>query len=351
MQKRKSDKVGLSPGSIVHIGEQKVDRVKIAVIDYNSEKLEVKEIEKLEDAYALRDSDTVSWINIVGLHDTDLLKDVGTHFGIHSLTLEDIVNTEQRPKVEIYDDYIFIVLKMIFYNKDLEKIDIEQVSIILGKNYVITFQECEGDIFDPIRHRIKSVKGRIRQRAADYLTYALMDVVVDNYFLILEYMGETIENLEGSVLEDPDKSIPSKIQHLKKEVLLLQKTLWPLREAINTLNKQETELVADTTFPYLQDLYDHTIQAVDRLDTSREMVSGIMELYQSTISNKMNEVMKVLTIVASIFIPLTFIAGIYGMNFENLPELKWTFGYFMVWGLMLLIGITSIIFFKKRKWL
>jgi magnesium transporter len=351
MQKRKSDKVGLSPGSIVHIGEQKVDQVKISVIDYNTENLEGKVVNSIDETFGLRDTDTVSWINIIGLHDSEILNNIGNHFGIHSLTLEDIVNTETRPKVEIFDDYIFIVLKMIFYNQEREEVELEQLSILLGQHYVITFQEKEGDIFDPIRNRIKFSKGRLRQRGADYLTYAFVDVVVDNYYQILESLGETIENLEDQILKDPDNTIPLKIQNLKKDLILLRKTLWPLREAINNLNKQETELFAENTNPYLQDLYDHVIQVVDTLETFRESASSNMDLYQSTISNKMNEVMKVLTIVASIFIPLTFIAGIYGMNFENMPELKWTFGYFMVWGLMLLIGITSIIFFKKRKWL
>jgi magnesium transporter len=351
MQKRKSDKTGLPPGSIVHIGEKKVDQVKINIIDYDAEKLDTKTIDSIEEAYVLRNTDTISWINIIGLHDPDILKGIETHFGIHALTLEDIVNTETRPKVEIFDDYIFIVLKIVFYNKEQEMIEIEQLSIILGKNYIITFQEREDQIFDPIRHRIQSMKGRIRQRGTDYLTYALMDVVVDNYYLILENIGETIENLEEQVLNNPDKSIPLKIQNLKKDVMFLRKSLWPLREAINNLNKQETELVADTTYPYLHDLYDHTIQVVDTLEIYREMASGIMDLYLSNVNNKMNEVMKVLTIIASIFIPLTFITGIYGMNFENMPELKWSFGYLFALSIMAIVGVILVIFFKKRKWL
>jgi magnesium transporter len=351
MQKSISDKSGLSPGSIVHIGEQKVDRVKIYVIDYNSEKLEVKEFDSLEDTYALRDTDTVSWINIIGLHDPDILNSIGSHFGIHALTLEDIVNTETRPKVEVFEDYIFIVLKMVFYHEEEENVELEQLSIILGKNAVITFQEKDGDIFDPIRNRINITNGRLRKRGADYLTYALIDVVVDNYYFILENIGETLEALEDQVLENPDKSIPFKIQNLKKDILLLRKTLWPLREAINILNKQDTELLADTMHPFLQDLYDHAIQVVDTLETFREMAIGILDLYQSIISNRMNEVMKVLTIVASIFIPLTFIAGIYGMNFEYMPELKWPFGYFMILTIMIILGLSLVIFFRKRKWL
>jgi magnesium transporter len=216
---------------------------------------------------------------------------------------------------------------------------------------VITFQEREGDIFDPIRNRIKIPNGRLRKRRADYLTYALIDVVVDNYYFILENIGETLEALEDQVLENPDKSIPFKIQNLKKDILLLRKTLWPLREAINNLNKQDTELFADSMNPFLQDLYDHTIQVVDTLETFRETAIGILDLYQSIISNRMNEVMKVLTIVASIFIPLTFIAGIYGMNFENIPELKWPFGYYLIITFMIILGVSLVIFFRKRKWL
>lgn len=351
MQKRKSDKTGLSPGSIVHIGEQKVDQVKISLIDYNNEKHDIKILSSIEDAYSHRDTETVSWINIIGLHDPNILQDIGTHFDVHALTLEDIVNTEQRPKIEIFDEYIFIVLKMIFYSDKRETIETEQWSIILGNKFVITFQEKEGDLFDPIRTRIKIQKGRLRRRGADYLTYALIDIVVDNYYLIVENIGEILESIEEEVLENPDKTIPQKIQSFKKDLLWLRKTLWPLREAISNLNKQETELIVESTTPYLQDLYDHTIQVVDTLETFREMATGILELYQSTVSNKMNEVMKVLTIVASIFIPLTFIAGIYGMNFENMPELKWPFGYFMAWTLMILIGAMLVIVFRKRKWL
>lgn len=351
MQKRKSEKTGLPPGSIIHIGEKKIDRVKIDLIDYSADKLDIKPLVSIEEAYALCDTDTVSWINIIGLHDPNVLTGMGTHFGIHPLTLEDIVNTEQRPKLEIFDEYIFTVLKMVFYNKEKEEIELEQLSIILGKNYVITFQEQEGDIFDPIRHRIQTMKGRIRKRGADYLSYALMDVVIDNYYLILENMDETIDILEEKIIEDPDKSIQFKIQKLKKDLLLLGKTLWPLREVINHLNKQELELFEDTTNPYLQDLYDHAIQVVDILETFRETVSGMMDLYLSNISNRMNEVMKVLTIIASIFIPLTFVVGIYGMNFENMPELKWSFGYPLIWAIMVLIGVILVIFFKKRKWI
>lgn len=348
---RKSDKTGLSPGSIVHVGEKKVDYVKINVIDYDPESLETKIVKTIEETYQLRDTDSVSWIDIIGLHDAEILDNIGSHFGIHVLTLEDIVNTETRPKIEIFDDYIFIVLKMIFYNEELETTEMEQLSILLGHHFVITFQEREGDILNPIRTRLQSVKGRLRKRGADYLTYALLDIVVDNYYIILEKLTEKLEGLEERVLLNPDETIPINIQSLKKEILLLRKTLWPLREAIHNLNNQETDLFDETTHPYLQDLYDHTIQVVDTLESFRENASGIMDLYQSTIGNKMNEIMKVLTIVASIFIPLTFVAGIYGMNFENMPELKWSYGYFMAWAIMFIIGVSLIILFKKRKWL
>jgi magnesium transporter len=351
MLARKSDKMGMSPGSIVHIGEQKVDHVTINIIDYTTDNLNLKTVSSLEETYVLRDTDTVSWINVIGLHDPNILNNIGDHFGIHALTLEDIVNTETRPKVEMFDDYIFIVLKMLFYNEEGEKVECEQLSILLGSNYVITFQEREGDIFDPIRSRIQIAKGRLRKRGADYLTYALIDIIVDNYYLILEKIGENLESLEEKVLENPDNTIPTQIQALKKDIQLLRKTLWPLREAIHNLNKQETDLMSDATNPYIQDLYDHIIQVVDTIELFRETATGIMDLFQSAVSNKMNEVMKVLTIVASIFIPLTFIAGIYGMNFENMPELKWSFGYFIVWILMFVIGGTLILLFKKRKWL
>jgi magnesium transporter len=348
--KRLSKKIGLPPGSLVHIGEKKVEKVKISVIDYEQEYYDDKEIESLDDIVPFRDSSSVSWININGLHDVDKIKIIGTLFDIHPLVIEDILNTDQRPKIEMFDDYIFIVIKMIYYGVSKEQIFIEHVSCILGKNYVLTFQEQEGDIFNIIRDRIKNGKGRMRKSGTDYLTYALMDVVIDNYFLVLENLNDKIESLEDKLVLDPDRTFIQDIQYLKREMIFLRKSIWPLRELISNLIREENPLIDRSTEPYLRDLYDHTIQVIDTVESFRDVLGGMLDIYLSSISNKMNEVMKVLTVIATIFIPLTFLAGIYGMNFEFMPELKCKWAYPAFWGVILLTFSGLFIYFKKKKW-
>ena len=293
----------------------------------------------------------VTWLDIDGVHQTDLLEIVGTYANLHPLVIEDIHNTYQRPKVEDYDDYLYIVLKMISWNDETKEVQAEQVSLILGNSYVISFKEDPGDIFDPVRQRLREGKGRIRKMGADYLAYILLDQVVDNYFLVLENLGEQIEDLEEELVTNPDASTLHTIHHLKRELIFLRKSVWPLREAISSLERGESSLFQPETLVYLRDVYDHTIQVIDTIETFRDMVSGMLDIYLSSISNRMNEVMKVLTIIATIFIPLTFIAGIYGMNFVNMPELQWPWGYFMVWGVMIAIVIGMISYFKRKGWL
>lgn len=293
----------------------------------------------------------VTWLDIDGVHQTEILEAVGAHANLHPLVIEDIHNTYQRPKVEDYEDYLYIVLKMISWDGDANEVRAEQVSLILGKNYVLSFKEDPGDIFDPIRQRLRESKGRIRKMGADYLAYSLLDQVVDHYFLILENLGEQIEDLEEELITNPDASTLQTIHHLKRELIFLRKSVWPLREAISSLERGESPLFQSDTLVYLRDVYDHAIQVIDTIETFRDMVSGMLDIYLSSVSNRMNEVMKVLTIIATIFIPLTFIAGIYGMNFVNMPELQWPWGYFMVWGVMIIIFIGMLIFFKRKKWL
>ncbi|MFP3908822.1 MAG: magnesium/cobalt transporter CorA [Archaeoglobaceae archaeon] len=347
--KRRSRKAGLPPGSLVHVGEKKAEEVTISIIDYDEKHFEEKLVENVDECYPFKDTSTVSWINIVGLHEVSIIDRIGKHFGLHPLILEDILNTEQRPKVEDFEDYIFVVTKML-YTRDGE-IDSEQISIILGPNYVLTFQEREGDVFDAVRKHIKESKGKIRRIGSDYLAYALIDAIVDNYFLVLEKMGETIEGLEEELLEEPTTQTLNTIHNLKRELIFLRKAVWPLREVINTVYKGESKLISDTTQIYLRDVYDHTIQVVDTIETFRDMVSGMLDVYLSSVSNRMNEVMKVLTIIATIFIPLTFIAGVYGMNFQYMPELEWMWAYPAVWAVMLAIGIAMFTYFLKKGWL
>jgi len=349
--KKRSEKVGLPPGTLVYVGEKKVEKVIITVFDYDSERYEEKELKSIEECFPYKDSPTVTWINMAGIHQVDLMEKIGNHFGIHPLVIEDILNTGQRPKMDDLEDYLFVVLKMLDYNKEDDEINAEQISIILGQNFVISFQEKEGDVFEPIRERIRKNKGRIRKMGADYLAYTLLDSVVDNYFTILEKIGERIEFLEEELVENPSTQTLQEIHRLKRELIFLRKSIWPLREVISELDRGESPLIKETTGIYLRDVYDHTIQVIDTVETFRDMISGILDVYLSSISNKMNEVMKVLTIIATIFIPLTFLAGIYGMNFRYMPELEWHRGYFAILFLMVIIGIGLVIYFRKKKWI
>jgi magnesium transporter len=349
--RKRSEKAGLPPGTLIHIGERKTEKVKIRILDYDEAQFEEKEAKNIEESFPFKDKPTVTWINIDGLHEVEIIEKLGSHFGLHPLLLEDILNTDQRPKMEDYGDYIFVVLKMIYPGEKKDEIEAEQVSLIFGSNFVISFQEHEGDVFNPIRDRIRNNKGRIRKAGADYLTYTLLDAIVDNYFLILENAGEKIEDTEQQLATNPSPETLQYVREMKNEMIFLRKSIWPLRELINGLERSESALIHESTGAYLRDVYDHTIQIIDTIESYRDMISGMVDLYLSSISNKMNEVMKVLTIFASIFIPLTFIAGIYGMNFEFMPELAWHWGYFALLGFMLLIGLSLVLYFRRKKWL
>lgn len=353
--KKRGKKIGLPPGTPVFVGEKKIEKAKITIIDYDEKQFQEKEAKTIEECFPFKDTPTVTWINIDGVHQVDIIENIGRHFELHPLILEDIMNTEQRPKMEDFERYIYIVLKMLYYDEKEHETKIEQVSLILGENYVISFQEMVGDIFDPIRERIRSEKGRIRKMGADYLVHALLDAIVDKYFIILEKLGGRIEELEDKLVNNPrPDTLPDtlhEIHRLKREMIFLRKSVWPLREVINILERGESSLIQKSTLIYLRDVYDHTIQVIDQVETFRDMVSGMHDTYLSVISNRMNEVMKVLTIIATIFIPLTFIAGIYGMNFKFMPELEWRWAYFVVWFVIVVIVVFMLIFFKRKKWL
>lgn len=351
MMKRKlTKKIGAPPGSLIYTGERRED-FEISIIDYDGTDYKEFKSDKIEDCFPFKDSQTVTWINIIGLHKTDVVESIGMHYGIHPLILEDILNVHQRPKIEYFDDYIFVVVKMLFYNENSLCIESEQVSIILGRNYVITFQERIGDVFDIVRERIRNNKGIIKKNKADYLLYSLIDVIVDNYFIILEKIGDKVEDLEDGIILSPSPETAKLIHRLKRDLIELRKSVWPLREILTALSKGESSLIHKKTIAYFRDVYDHTIQVIDTVETFRDMASGLLDIYLSSISNRMNEVMKVLTIIATIFIPLTFIAGIYGMNFKYMPELEREWGYPAILIVMLIIGIGMVLFFRKRKWL
>lgn len=342
---------GMPPGTLIHVGEKKTEKVRITVIDYDEKNIAEKELSTTDECLAFKDMATVTWINIDGLHDTSVIEKIGTQFELHPLVLEDILNTGQRPKFEDFDGYMFLVLKMFYRDETHDETIIEQVSVILGKHVVISFQERPGDVFDSVRERIRKNKGRIRKAGVDYLAYTLLDAIVDSYYVILERVGDKIENMEDQVVSEPTPEALHTIHELKREMIFLRKSVWPLREVISNMSKAESAIVKKATGIYLRDVYDHTVQVIDTVETFRDMLSGLHDTYLSSISNRMNEIMKVLTIFASIFIPLTFIAGIYGMNFAYMPELGWRWGYFAVWGVILGVGILMLAYFKKKKWI
>jgi magnesium transporter len=344
-----SKKAGLPPGTLVADGVKDAAPVKITVIDYDGESYEESVVEAGTDCRLFREKPPVTWVNVNGVHCVEVLEELGECFGIHSLVLEDIANTEQRPKTEDFGDYLFVVLKMLDYEGD--EVGTEQVSLILGPNYVLSFQEREGDVFDVVRERIRNAKGRIRKTGPDYLAYALLDAVVDNYFVILEQIGEKVGLLEDELAENPKPETLQNVHELKREMIILRKSVWPLREVVNGLIRDDSKLVRESTGVFLKDVYDHTIQVIDAVETYRDVLSGMLDLYLSTVSNRMNEVMKVLTIIATIFIPLTFVAGVYGMNFKFMPELGWHWSYPLVWLVMVTVAVLMVLFFRRKRWL
>jgi magnesium transporter len=305
----------------------------------------------IEECFPYRDTSTVTWINIDGLANTDVIEKIGRYFSIHPLILEDLLNTSQRPKMEDLEDYLYLNLKMLMLPGAIGEIKVEHVSFIIGKNYLISFQESIGDVFDPVRERIRKDGGRVRKNGPDYLAYALIDNIVDNYFLVMEKIEEWVEALEEELVVNATQETLPKINRLKKDMLFLRKSVWPLREMILTLERSDSPLIRDDTRIYLRDVYDHAIQVIDTLETFRDMVSGMIDIYLSSLSYKMNEIMKVLTLIATIFIPLTFVAGVYGMNFRYMPELYWEYGYYAVWGIMIAIVAIMLAYFRDRQWI
>lgn len=349
--KRHHNKIAQSPGTVEYHGERKVDQIRIAIMDYDESALNENRDAAFEECLTCKDLPSTSWINVNGLHDTDFLTKLGERFGLHSLVLEDIVNTNQRPKFEDYGEYIYIVIKILDYDEAAQIVTSEQVSLILGQNYVLSFQEREGDIFEPVRERIRGGKGRIRKGGTDYLTYALLDAVVDHYYAVLERFGDEIEAIEEDLIDHPAPELLNQIHALKREMIYIRKSVWPLREVVGSLYRDETRLIKKATQLFLRDVYDHTIQVIDSVESFRDIISGMQDLYLSSLSNRMNEVMKVLTIAATIFVPLTFFAGIYGMNFDFMPELKWKWSYPIFWAVIVVVGGSMVYAFRRKRWL
>ena len=350
---KRSRKAGLPPGSLIHVGEKKAEKTTITIIDYDEQGFRRKDVEDLTECFVFKETATVTWINIDAVHDSDIIGRLGECYGVHPLILEDIMNTAQRPKLEDMGDYLYVVLRMLSSAKDSGEVQSEQISLIIGPNFVISFQEgsSPGDVFDPVRDRIRTGKGRIRKMGADFLAYSLVDAIVDNYFGVLERLGGQVEGLEEDLVSDPGQKTLHDIHTLKREMIYLRKSVWPLREVVSGLQRAESPLIKDTTGIFLRDVYDHTIQVIDTIETFRDILSGVLDIYLSSVSNRLNSVMKVLTIIATVFMPLTFLAGVYGMNFKYMPELEWRWGYPVTWAVMVAIGVAMLVYFRKKKWL
>lgn len=349
--KKRSKKAGLPSETLMYTGEKKDEKVIIHVIDYDETNFLETELSAAEACIPYKNKPTVTWINVDGVHNVPVLEKLGDCFGLHRLVMEDILNTDQRPKAEDFGEYLYIVLKMLSNGRNGEIVT-EQISIVVGSNFVLSFQEgVEGDVFNLIRERLRNGKGRIRKMGADYLTYSLLDAVVDNYFVILEKFGDKIELLEAELIESPTQKTVQRIYQLKREMIFLHNAVWPLREVVSTLGKHESQIIREATVPYFRDVYDHVIHVIDSVDIYREMISSMLDMYLSSVSYRLNEVMKVLTAISLIFMPLTFIVGLYGMNFKYMPELEWRYGYFLTLFVMLIIGVFMFLYFKRKKWL
>ncbi len=350
ISRKRSTKSGLPPGSLIHIGEDTTIASRITIINYTSSEITENIISRIEECEVYLDQPSTIWINVDGLRDTEIIGKLGSYFGLHPLIQEDILNTEQRPKAEDYGDYIYIVLRMLAYDETNRGIKSEQVSLVLGKNFILSFQESSSTTWNSVRERIRNNKGCIRKAGTDYLAYSLMDTIVDHYFAIMENIGEYVEDIEEELISSPSKETLKNVRSLKREMITLRKSIWPLRDVVRMLQDISNPLVTPATKIYLRDIYDHAIQVIDSIESTRDIISGMLDIYFSSVSNRLNEIVKVLTILSAIFIPLTFIAGVYGMNFERMPELTQSYGYPMVLALMAAIAVGLIIYFKRKKW-
>lgn len=348
--RKRGRKVGQPPGTLVHVGEQHSENTSLTLARYNQETYSEQTLQQVGDLDLNTHPDQVLWCHVQGVHDATVVQALGEKFQLHPLVMEDILNTDQRPKLEIHEHYLYIVVKTLEFDAEANEARIEQISLVLGDGFLISFQEGSNELFQGVRNRLNSGR-RLRALRADYLAYALIDTLVDNYFVLLEKFGDNVELLEEELLNNPNPTTLAKIHHYKREMLLLRKVVWPLREVLVSLSRDESELVSRDTQVFVRDVYDHTIHIMDSIDTIRDLLAGMLDLYISSVSNHMNEIMKILTIFASIFMPLTFIAGVYGMNFQHMPELTMRWGYPIAMGAMITIGVSLAAYFRWKKWL
>jgi magnesium transporter len=349
--RRGGKEAGSDPGTLVHTGRQRVENVRYWLFEYDKDTVEERRPDSVPNCFPFAGPNLTTWLNVDGLHEVNQLRDLGERAHLHPLVTEDVVSIGQRPKVENYDHQLYIVLRALEYDDRNDEIAEDQISIVLGQDFVLSFQEQPGDSFDPIRDRLRTGKGTLRERGADFLAYSLIDAVVDDYFGVLEKVGDRLEDLESEVMTAPTRETINRVHHLKRELIVMRKAVWPLRDVLNSLVRDETALITPQTRIFLRDAYDHAVQVIDTVETMRDLVSGLVDLYLSAISNRANEVMKVLTIIATIFIPLTFVVGIYGMNFDYMPELRWRWGYPVVMLLMAIVAGGMLVFFRRKRWI
>lgn len=346
--KKRSRKAGLPPGSLVHIGEQKVETPRLTVFYFDEQRLEEKTLTDAAEVLTYKGKAGLTWINIDGLHDAKLLETLGDGFGLHPLMLEDIANTEQRPKLEDYGEYLFIVAKML--SRPDQTVLTEQLSLVVGKNLLISFQERRSSVFDPLCTRLRNGKGRVRAAGADFLAYQLIDAVIDDYFVVLEHLSDEVETLEDRVITAPKPNGLRNLHVLKKDMIHLRRSIWPLRDVISALQRGDSPLIGESVRMYLRDIYDHAAAAADSVEAMRDLLNGMLEIHMSNMNIRLNEVMKVLTVVTTLFIPASFIAGVYGMNFKYMPELDWVWGYPAALLLMAVVAAGMFLYFKRKKW-
>lgn len=346
-----SEKAGLPAGELVHVGEVHHATSTITLFDYDKDNLRIHHIDDVHALREYKDTESVTWVVIEGLTDTGLIEQLGQDFDIHPLVLEDILSTQQRPKLDEYDDYLYLVLKRFEIAGDDFHVTEEQISILLFGNILFTIKEKQDDLFKPLITRLQSEKGRIRGQSADYLAYCVLDTIVDGYFALQDALDLFADDIEEKLLGEPGPQLLTRIQLAKRELIFVRKSLTPLREMLSALERSDSELITEKTHIYLRDVYDHAIRVIESMDSYRDLITGMLDIYLSSVSNRMNEVMKVLTMFATIFIPLSFLTGVYGMNFQFMPELNWVWSYPILWGVFLSIMISLLIFFRRKKWI
>lgn len=349
--KSASKKAGLPEGEIVHVGEIHETSTRLTVLDYDRDNLLVHEITSIDELLPYKSSNTVSWVIVEGLTEVDIIQSLGQMFNVHPLVQEDIVSTHQRPKLDEFEDYLYLVIKRLEVENDDFRVRQEQVSLLLFENMLFTFKEKRDDLFVPVITRLRAEKGRLRTQTTDYLAYVVLDTIVDGYFVVQDALDAFSDDVEDRLFDRPGPDLLNRIQQAKRELIFVRKSLSPLREMLAALERSDSMLLSEKTHIYLRDVYDHTIRVIETVDSYRDLITGMLEIYLSSVSNRLNEIMKVLTVFSTIFIPLTFITGIYGMNFQNMPELKWAWSYPIIWLVFISVAGALLYFFRKRKWL